>query len=190
MPAAEGQPLPQALIALAVKPLPKEAPVDQGLYRAIQFFAGLALFDYNRKNTPPIRVSTVQQGAVEVKHLSHEHLFPAGFQPALALKGGYLLLATSPEAIARFQPHDSTAVAGDAVPFVRFLPGELAKLLRQHRSKAVEQLSAKQQVSKQVAAQTFDSTLQVLELFQEATLSQRVREDQMSWILRVQMAEK
>ena len=41
---------------------------------------------------------------VEIKYLANDKAYPPGLQPAFALKGGYLVLASSPEAIRRFTP--------------------------------------------------------------------------------------
>jgi hypothetical protein len=191
LPAEASQKFPQALVALAVKSAPKEAPVDQALYKSIQFFAGIALLDYNLKQDvqKQIKVRTLQQGGVEIKHLDNDQVFPPGFQPALALKDGYLLLASSPEAIKSFTRRSGNPQPpGGDVPFLRFAPAELARLLRQHRSKLVEHIAQKQNIAKPAAGRHFDSLAEVLDLVEQATLSQRVGDDHIAWSLRIHMA--
>src|SRR4029450_4106044 len=107
----DGNGMPRALVALAAKSAPKEAPVDQMLIKSAQLFVGLAVFEYNRKNNDkPVHIRSVQQGDVEVKYLAQDKLFPPGIQPAIALKDGYLLFASAPEAIADFRAGNSSAL--------------------------------------------------------------------------------
>jgi hypothetical protein len=188
MPAVDAKQLPQAIAALAIQPGPKEAPVDQTLYRGMQFFLGLAILDYNRKNKDQFQVRTELQGNVEVKFIANDQLFPPAFQPAFALKEGYLLLATSPAAIAQFQRRAAPPTASDEVPLLRISATELAKLLRAQRDRLIVHLAEKHQQSKEAAAQGLDSLLAVLDAFQEATLSHRAGADHVSWIFRIQMA--
>jgi hypothetical protein len=182
LPAADAAQFPQAVAALAVKP-----PADQAIYKALQFFVNIGLFEHNRTHDQPIQLRTLQQGPVEIKHLANDELFPAGFQPALALKDGYLMLATSPAAVAAFKRHDQ-ATHGDDVPLVRFAPAELAQSMRQHRSKLIEHTVQKQNVARAAAEQQLDQLTQVLDVFERATLSLRVQSDQIAWVLRVHMA--
>src|SRR5262249_45210768 len=139
--------------------------VDQAVYRGIHFLASLAVLDYNRRNPgDPVRVASVNQGNVEVKFLANDNLFPPGFHPAWALKDGYLLLASTPEAISRFRPAAAPAPVGDEAPVLRISPKELARALRQHHERVVEHLAVKEQTSRQAAAQNLDNALSVLDL--------------------------
>lgn len=187
LPASAGKQFPQAIFALAVKPGDKNAPVDQSLIKALHFVASLAVFDHNRRHDDKIQMRTVKQGDVDVKYLTQEKLFPPGFQPACALKDGYLLLATSPAAIEQFQrPMGAFAANGD-VPMVRFAPTELAQLVRQHRERVLEQMSQKSRLDKAAAGRNLDNLLTLLDLCQHVTLSQRHGDRQLSLIVRFGM---
>jgi hypothetical protein len=190
LPSNKTQQFPQALFALAVKPLPKQAPTDQAIYRALQFGMTLAIWHHNSKQDEQIRMRTLMQGSVEIKYLEGDKVFPPGLRPALALKDGYLVLATAPEAVAAFVKREDDEPPVDSALFLRFSPVELAKLIRHQRAKLAN-LAADRPGGPGVAAasKNLDNFAQVLDLFEQATLSQRVRDDELAWILRVQMAK-
>ncbi len=182
--------VPLGLFALGVKSLPKEAPVDQLLHKSIQFFAGLAIFEYNRKNADPIRIRSVQQGSTEVKYLVQDKLFPAGFQPALALKDGYLLLATAPEAIAKFRAQPAGITTPGEVPLVKISPPELARLMKQRRDLLLDQMVQKGKESPAAAGQILDGLIEGLDLFHALHFVHRAGDHQSALILRLIPAKK
>jgi hypothetical protein len=181
----EDKGLPRALVAVAVKPAPKETPVDQLLYKTIQTFAGFALFDYNRKLDEPIRTRTVKQGVVEVKHLAHDKLFPPGVEPALALKDGYLLLASAPDAIAAFRASDSPAPPASETPLIKIAPREWSRLITTHRQAMIDHFVEKNKDTPATAGKIVDGLASGFELFQSLNLSQRVGGGQVVWTVRV-----
>ncbi|MCS7045085.1 MAG: DUF3352 domain-containing protein [Gemmataceae bacterium] len=193
--AQAGRQFPQLLAAVAVRPGNKDPAVDQAVFRAVQFFAGLAIFEYNRgrPDEARIRLRSQQQGDVEVKFLVQERVFPAGFQPACALKSGYLLLATSPAAIEPFaggrEPHPATALLPPGeVPLAYLAPGQLAQLLNHHRSFVLHQLTAQQGQTMAEAVKTMDNTLATLRLCRSLTLSQFSGDGRYVLVLRLQPA--
>jgi hypothetical protein len=179
-PSPEPGELPHALFALRVHPGPKEAPVDQSVFKAMQFFAGLAVWNYNHK--PPLRVKGVIQGKVEVKYLAGEKAFPPGVQPAFALKDGYLVLASSPAAVLRFGP-TRPAGKGD-VPLLRLSSRELSVLLQARRQQLIDYLAERQGTSRDAAGQWLDGVVSALGLFDRVELSQRSEPGQVTWALR------
>ena len=191
LPSNEKQLFPQGLFALAVKPLPERAPTDQAIYRALQFGMTLAILHHNSKHEDDrqIRMGTVMQGSVEIKYLEGDKVFPPGFRPALALKDGYLVVATAPEAIPAFVQHPDDHAPTDGALFVRFSPIQFAKLIRHRRDELAALADRPGGAGGAAAAKNLDNLAQVLELFEQATLSQRVREDELAWILRVEMAK-
>src|SRR5262249_42185979 len=101
-PVAEPGWFPNILLALRVRPGDKKPGVDQALLSAVHFFAAAAVLEHNRKNKEAMTLQTVVQDQVEVKYLASDPAFLPGLQPAFALSNGYLLLASSPEAVRRF----------------------------------------------------------------------------------------
>ena len=192
LPASAGKDCPQAIFALGVKPGKKEPGVDQALYKAMQFFVGLALYQHNAglDDADKIQMHTLRQGDVEVKYLAQDRHFPAGFQPAFALKDGYLLLATSPVAVQQFQrPAKTAPAAGDDVLMLRLAPTELAQLIGLHRERVLEQMTQKSGQPKAAAAKSLDGLLGLLALCRTVTLSQRNGDDQLAWIVRLRMID-
>lgn len=189
LPASASKQFPQALAVLAVKPGSKSAAVDQSLFKALHLAVELGKFAHNRGSSDGIQHLKVRQGDVEVWYLAQEKLFPAGFQPAYALKDGYLVLATSPAAIELFQRSKSEPVVSDDIPLLRVSPTELAQLLRLHRERVVEQLIQKNAQSRSVAGEHLDGLLAVLDVCRQITLSQRTGEGQIGWSVRLQMAK-
>ena len=148
LPSKDPQHLPQTIFALAVKPGSKEQPVDQALFEAVKFFAGIAVLEYNKNNPNSlIRLQTLMQEKVEVKYLTNDKLFPPGFRPACALKDGYLLIATSPEATANFRLRANKLNEGKGIPLLRISAPELAKLLQHRREHILNSLTDRKQMS-------------------------------------------
>jgi hypothetical protein len=191
LPAKDEKQLPQVLFALAVKPGEKNTPVDQTLYKAVELVAGIAVLDYN-KNHPgsAIRLQTMMQDKVEVKYLANDNLFPAGFQPACALKEGYLLFASSPNAIANFRLHDKKLVDQTDTPLLSVSAAGLAKLFEQRRDHILSSLSDRQQMSAQAAQKSLDDVTGLLGLFDRLTLSTHGNGGQASWSIRLTPARQ
>src|SRR5205085_21794 len=125
------------------------------ILKGVQIAAGLAVADYNLKNPDdPIRVDAIQQGKITIKVLTHPKLFPPGFRPAFAIKDGFLLIASSPEAITRFAPRDPSPAAKGEATLLRLSPAELGQVLNLRRPQVVQDLRQKQNLSAQEAERT------------------------------------
>lgn len=186
LPANDGREMPQAMIAIAVQPGSKEKPVDQALFGAVHFYAGLAVVGHNDKNPKNvIRIETAKQGNIEIKYLVNDKLFPAGYRPACALKEGYLVFATSPAAIERFQRRTPAATARKETPLLRVSPPELAKLLDQRRDHIMHTLMAGEKMPQAQAKQHVDNVISFLDLFDQLTISQHGDGGQASWSVRL-----
>ena len=185
LPSTDPRHLPQAMFALAVKPGTKEEPIDQALFKAVDLFAGIAVLEHNRSNPDAIiRIRTLMQDKVEVRYLSNDKLFPPGIQPACALKDGFLLFATSPDAIARFRLRERKGAESKDSPLVRLAAPELAKLLEHRRDHILSRLPEKD------ARKNLDNIIGLLSLFDHLTLSQNGDGSQTSWSLRLSPAPK
>ena len=185
LPAKEGAAGPQVIAALAVKPGSGPEPVDEALFRGVQMLAGIAIAEHNRnKPDTPIRIETIHQGKVTVKVFSQDKLFGPGVRPAFALKDGFLLVASSPEAIARFGAHNALVLSKSETPLLRLSPIELSQLLKQRRAQVIARLQEKQHLTKEDAERNLDQLLGILDLFESVTFSQRSEPGQASWSLR------
>ena len=199
LPAVTSSNVPMAMAALAVRPGKKDIAIDHALYRGVEFLAGLALFDYNRRHPEePIRLQTLRQDNVEIKYLKNDKLFPAGFQPAWALKDGYLLLTTSPDAVAQFRSAAPASVKLAApirsmtigsAPFLRLSCKQLAKALRDQRSVVVSHAAAQNGISATAAGRAFDDVLAVLDIFDNVVITRSSGAGQTSVLLRIAPAK-
>lgn len=177
--------VPQAVFALALKPGPKDVQADQAVYKGLHLLAGLAIFDYNLKHRDHIRLRTLHQDKVEVKTLTNDKLFPAGFQPSFALKDGYLLLASSPEAILRFQKNPDAVSPKDENLVFRLSATELAKELRLRREFLSGHIAKSNGMPAAAAQQILDALLSGLDLFDQVELAHTSGPAQMNLILRI-----
>src|SRR5208283_2209644 len=75
---------PQMFSAVRVRPGPDGKPIEQTLWGALNFFAGLAVLDWNGKHEDKLDLKTVLQDKTEVKYFLNDKQFPPGVQPAFA----------------------------------------------------------------------------------------------------------
>lgn len=180
LPSRDAKQVPQTIVALAVKPGSKERPVDQTLVKGLELFASIAVLEHNKNNPDaPIRVETVSQGKVEVKYLAGDKAFPPGIAPAFALKDGFLLLASAPEAIDGFRLREKKPSERKETPLVRISAPELARLLEQRREHILSSLPQKD------AKQHLANVIALLGMFDQLTLSHRAEAGQATWTLRL-----
>src|SRR5262249_3451021 len=135
------------------------------------------------------RLQTEQQTGVEVKFLVNDKHFPPGFRPAFALKDGYLLLASSPQAIRRFgqAKTDPTKVPA-AGPWLRLSLREIARFLKDRASVLAEPVAEKNGISKEEAVRRLDRLAASCQLFDRLELSRQVQSDRFSWLLHLRTA--
>jgi hypothetical protein len=184
LPAKNADEMPRAMFALGVQASPKK--IDQALLKGIDVFAGLAVLNYNQANPKAlVQLKTLMQDKIEVRYLDSDNALPRGLRPACAMKDGFLLLATSPDAILDFRAPPMIVPAAKDAPMIRISTSELAKLLDQRRAHVVASLSNRQKMSEQDARKNLDDVIAVLNLFDQLTLSQRGGEGQAEWSLRL-----
>ncbi len=186
LPSKDAKQMPPAIFALALKPGQKGQQVGQSLFKGMQFFGGLAVLEHNKNNPKSvIRLQSLVQDKVDVAYLNSPAFFPPGFQPACALKEGFLLLATSPEVIADFRGGEVKTTERKEAPLVRLSPSELAKLLQHRREHIVAGLTERQQMTEKNANKNVDDVIGLLGLFERLTLSHHGDGGQAIWILRL-----
>jgi hypothetical protein len=81
------------------------AKAEKSLLQAIEFGFNAARFIYNSKHQDQIEIREEKDPRTgsTIKLLVNDKGFPPGFKPAFAVVRGYLVVATSPEAIKRFE---------------------------------------------------------------------------------------
>lgn len=181
---------PQMLWALRVRPGRGKQPVEQSLLGALDSLARAAVLGFNLEHADaPMRLHVVEQDRVKIKYLANDKLFPPGFQPAFAYKDGYLVLASSPDAIRRLGPARTPAAPGEAVPLIRASLRGWRDYLKERRRELAEYLVREKQIPHEEADRRLGNLIDGLELLEGFDLSERwVRPGQLTLGLRLRPA--
>jgi hypothetical protein len=189
-PAADPGWFPHVILALRVRPGDKKPGVDQALVSVVRFFAVAAVLDHNRKNKEAMTLQAAVQDQVEVQYLVSDTAFLPGLQPAFALCNGYLVLASSPEAVRRFSAAaPRSPVASEELPLLRVSFSRLREYVKARREPLALAVAEKNGIPRDEAERRLDGLLLGLQLFERLELSQRPGDGQVTLTLRVQTIE-
>lgn len=112
----------------AIKLTPQDgADVPKIILQAVDVAAQLARIAHNRDHDDQIEITEESRDGQTIKSLTNEKGFPPGFRPSFGITRGYLVIASSPEAVRRFAPGTPT----DS-PVMRFSAKELRVYLEKH----------------------------------------------------------
>jgi hypothetical protein len=116
---------------------------------------------------------------------------PIGLRPSIAWKGGYLVLASSPNAIRRFDPtvQDLVDTKDSDVPVMRLAVGGWASYLRMHREPIAQFAARSNNLSLSEVQNRMDRLLESLDLFEAVVTSHRTEADRATITLKVQTAK-
>src|SRR5262249_51853695 len=114
--------------------------------------------------------------------------FPPGVRPAYALVDGYLVFASSPEALRRFGPARAAKAAGE-VPLLRLSAQGLSRYLAERRETLLPVVAEKNGLSNDEASRRLDGLLAGLRLLDRVEIVQSSEAGKLSLTLRVQMAQ-
>lgn len=176
--------MPKAVFALRVRPGDKPPFVDQALLSSINSLAQLAVIDHNGKNPDRIVLRTEVRDKQEIKYLVNPKRFPLGFSPAFTLRDGYLLLATSPEAIRSFGPLRRGEDASET-PLLRVSLKELRRYIEARRKPLAVALAEQNKVKPADVEQQLDGVAQIVQWFDRLEISQRAGEGQAALMVRL-----
>jgi hypothetical protein len=183
--------VPHVLGALRISPGTANVAADRAVWYALNALAALAVFHHNHGQPGQLILKSTLQDKIEVNYLVNEEQFPPGLQPAFALKGGYLILASAPEAIQRFGAVPSGTPASDSgsVPLLKLSLRGWCAFLREQREPLLAYTAARNQLSREEAGRQLDNLLMVLQLFDRVELTQHSSPGLVRFTLRVQTAE-
>jgi hypothetical protein len=189
-PAAGDGFLPVGVAALQVRAEGPGGPAAvEELAKAVEFGFRAARFAYNMSHADQIDLREAKDGDVVIRSLVNNKAFPAGFRPSFALKNGYLLLATSPDAIKAFRAPATPATPGGEVPLARFSGTAARAYLLAHREPLAKFLSGAGAGPEQEVLTNLDQFAAVLELFDRVELLARGDATTYRVILRVSFAK-
>jgi hypothetical protein len=180
---------PHTIWALRIQP----GGIDRALLNALNSLALLAVFAYNGNHQDQMTFHALDK--MDGGYLSNDTEFPPGFQPAFTLKDGFLILASSPDAIGRFNlpsPKGTTDRQADAaireIPLLRISLRDLSQYLSTYQNALVDHIAKKNQVPKTDAANKLEALSQLCQLFNRIELVQRSNSGLLTLTLRVQTA--
>lgn len=168
-----------------------DPPVDKTIFEGLTSLARLGVFAYNAQadseKERPLQLKTVKQGGVSIHYLTGSSRFPPGLQPAFALRDGFLVLASSPEAIRQFSSKDPKALPPKTgeLPMLRLSLKEIRHFLKERREPLIAFLAEKNQISKEEMIQQLDGLIAVLQFLDQVEITQMPGEGQVVFTLRV-----
>lgn len=131
-PPAKGATVPVAVAAVKVNSDgPKGAEASKALIQTLGYGFQVARVAYNAKHKDQIDLTEENDGDAVMKTLTGDGM-PAGVRPCFALKGGYLLVSTSPDAIKSFKAPTGDPKPGGDVPLARFNAASARTYLTAH----------------------------------------------------------
>src|SRR5205823_349244 len=182
--------LPVIVAALQVRTDgPGGAEAAKSLVQAVEFGFQMARFAYNAGHADQIDLREVPDGDVVIRSLANDKAFPPGFRPSFALKGGYLLLATSPDAIKSFRPPTGAPKPGGEAAVARFSGTSARAYLLAHRGPLAKFLSDAGAGSEKEVLTHLDQFAAVLELLDRAEVLSRADGTTTRLLVRVKFAK-
>jgi hypothetical protein len=184
--------LPSLTAVLRLRPGENGIPVEQRVLDGLDFGARLAVLAYNAQQLGALRMRSVMQDGIEVRVIDGDHL-PVGLQPSFAWKDGYLVLASTPEAVRRFQAPSGPDVRGEdgaEVPLVRLALQGWAGYLRTYRGPVAASLADACKLTPGEANAHIDRWLEGLDLFDTIELTQRATAGRATLTLRLKTLPK
>jgi hypothetical protein len=188
-PAKDKDWFPHVIAAVRTSPGETKPSVDQALLSAVNTFAQLSVIEHNRTHADQISLKTVMQDKVEVKYFAAEKPSVPGLRPAFALTQGYLVLASSPEAVAAFSSPTRRDRPADEFPLFRTSLKGLRQFVKDRREPLAAAVAEQNGIKKEEAEARLDALVVGLELFDRLELTERPTAGQVTLTLRLQPAQ-
>lgn len=173
--------LPVIAAAVQVEGKPAEKALDRGLGYG---FNALRIA-YNAGHADQIELVESDDG---ITSLVNEKGFPSGFQPSYAFKHGFLVIASSPRIIKRFEAPKPAAATGEAV-IARISAVAIRSYLQTHGDTMAKFLAAKGQGGEQDLVKQFQQAAALLELADRIELATRGDETGLRVTARLRLAK-
>jgi hypothetical protein len=162
---------------------------SRALIDAVDYGFRTARVMYNSGHADQIDVRETKDGDVAITSLVNDKGFPPGFRPSFALKGGYLLVATSPDAIRAFKPSVGAAKPGAEVPLLRFSASATRAYLQTHRVQLAKFLAASGTGDENDLLKQFDQIAAALEPLERVEVIARGEAEGLRLAVRVQFVK-
>jgi hypothetical protein len=160
---------PEWTLAVKVGPgKPGQTDPVKAILAAADAAAQFIRVGYNQAHADQIELREETVGGVTVKSLANPIKFPAGFRPAYAMKGGYFVVASSPEVVGKFQSPSEAATPAEADAVVKLSASRLRSYLSEHKEAVAAAYAEFAGKSVAEVRSTLDQLLAVLEPFDAA----------------------
>lgn len=178
---------PDLLFALRIQPGNQDKPVDQAIAEILRSSALLGTLAYNNSHTDKMSLKNVVREKVQITYVVNKQRFPAGVEPALALKDGYLIIASSPNVISQFRSvkTPSPPSASTEIPIIRLSLRSLRKFIEQRKEILAPYVAKNENLSKEEAQTLVKKLAANLELFDRIELSHQSSNGQVTLRLRI-----
>ncbi|CAN5565193.1 hypothetical protein BH10PLA2_BH10PLA2_19690 [soil metagenome] len=163
---------PHVLAAVRIRPTAAEPAPELMLMNTLNSLATLVVFAQNQAKPGSMSLRSRIHDGTEIKFLTCPTEFPPGLEPAFAWRGGYLVVGSSPAAVARFAARspERTSNSGSILQMV-FPP--LAAYLRERQEVLASYHARHDGVSKEDAKAGLERLTAFLELLDRFDVSSR-----------------
>jgi hypothetical protein len=153
-------------------------PTDEAVLAAAHSAAMFAVLGHNKQHPDkPIRLRSAALDGTRVRYVEGD-AFPPGVRPAFALKGGYLVLASSPAEVERFK-----AAASGGGPLLRASLKAWRSYLAARREPLAGAMAGKDGLTRDKALAKIDALRDAIELFDRVELRQQASPGRASFTL-------
>jgi hypothetical protein len=209
MPAPDKTAFPHVFFAARVRMAAIRPAASDALLAAVRTTVAAAAAEYNRKHKDQVELHVLKTQYGDVHYLVNDRRYPKGFQPAFTHRDGYLVAASSPQALEHFKilPADMIAKAPSKIPPIKTatpkkgeaLPATvtplarisfqgLAALVKDRHDAVLDFMSTQRQLDGPAAEARFQLLATTLNLFDRANVVQQTQGERVKWVIRLQMA--
>lgn len=179
---------PTVVAGVNVEAIGTKPETAQALLQAVDFGFMSARIAYNASHPNQLGIRDTRDGDVVIKSLVNDKVFPPGVQPSFGMKGGYLLIASTPDAIKNFAPRPGAGAAAEAT-VARFSGTATRAYFQANREKLAKYLSDAGAGNEQELLAQFDQIARVLEPLDRVEIVTRGDDTGMKVALRVTLAK-
>jgi len=151
---------------------PKGKEAARDITRAVGFGFNAARVAYNSSHADQIEIVETEDGDGLITSLVNEKGFPAGLQPSYAFKAGYLVVASSPDAIKRFREPKPGPATGEAT-LARFSAAASREYLHKNGGELAKFLAAAGHGEEKALRQQFEQVAAMMEVLDRVEVVSR-----------------
>jgi hypothetical protein len=174
---------PAVLVAVQLS-----AGLDQSrVIDALDSLVRITLFGINNQQAPRWRLSQIKQGPVDIRVVEGPNA-PPELRPAFAWKAGYLVFASTPDAIQRFDPRPVADPATGEIPVARLSFTGWANYLKSYRMPLAVWAAETHRLNVTDVNVRLDRLIDALELFDTMEATQKIEPNRAAVTLRLRTA--